>query len=139
MGDEPVVPDVLLDTHVLLWWRSGSGRLLKHQTRLLTELEESGEPVGIASITLWELAKMAERGRLEVEQPLDLWLREIEQNPLISVYPISASIALESARLGAGFHKDPADQIIVATARCHGLRLITADERIRRWGKVQLV
>jgi PIN domain nuclease of toxin-antitoxin system len=45
----------------------------------------------------------------------------------------------ESAQLAAGFHKDPADQLIVATARCHGLRLLTADERIRKWGKVAVV
>jgi PIN domain nuclease of toxin-antitoxin system len=85
MGSEPVMPGLLLDTHILLWWRSGSTRLLKHQIRLLTAMEEHGEPVGIASITLWELAKMVERGRLEVEQPLDLWLQEIENNPLITV------------------------------------------------------
>ena len=45
----------------------------------------------------------------------------------------------EGVRLGEDFHKDRADQTIVATARCHGLRLLTADERIRRWGKVTLV
>ncbi len=53
--------------------------------------------------------------------------------------PLTASIAVESVRLGDDFHRDPADQIIVATARCHGLTLITADERIRKWGKVNLV
>ena len=53
--------------------------------------------------------------------------------------PLSARIVAESIRLGGGFHNDPADQIIVASARCHGLRLATADERIRRWGKVSLV
>ena len=51
---------------------------------------------------------------------------------------VSARIALESVRLGDGFHQDPAGQIIVATARCHGLRLLTADDRIIKWGKVRL-
>jgi PIN domain nuclease of toxin-antitoxin system len=55
------------------------------------------------------------------------------------VLPITAAVAAESARLGRDFPKDPADRIIVATARCHGLRLVTADEHIRRWGKVPVV
>jgi PIN domain nuclease of toxin-antitoxin system len=42
-------------------------------------------------------------------------------------------------RLGDDFHRDPADQIIVATARCHGLTLITGDDRIRKWGKVRVL
>lgn len=130
--------DLLLDTQILVWWRTDSERLPKSQTRLLSEAEERGEPVGISAVTLWELARMAGRGRLEVDQPLDTWLEELEQNPLLSVFPVSARIALESVRLGDGFHQDPADQIIVATARCHGLRLLTADDRIIKWGKVRL-
>lgn len=132
------MPDLLLDTQVLLWWRADPDRLPKSQARLLAEPEERGEPVGISAVTLWELARMAARGRLEVDQPLDTWLEELEHNPLLSIFPVSARIALESVRLGDGFHQDPASQIIVATARCHGLRLLTADARIIKWGKVRL-
>ena len=132
------MPDLLLDTQVLLWWRMDSDRLPKSQARLLAEAEVRGEPVGISAVTLWELARMAARGRLGVDQPLDTWLEELERNPLLSIFPVSARIALESVRLGDGFHQDPASQIIVATARCHGLRLLTADERIIKWGKVRL-
>jgi len=124
--------DLLLDTHVLLWWRTDSERLPKSQARLLAEAEDRGAPVGISAVTLWE------RGRLEVDQPLDSWLEELERNPLVSIFPVSARIALESVRLGDGFHQDPADQIIVATARCPGLRLLTADDRIIKRGKVRL-
>jgi len=130
--------DLLLDTHVLLWWRTDSERLPKSHARVLSDAEDRGEPVGISAVTLWELARMAGRGRLEVDQPLDTWLEELERNPLVSIFPVSARIALESVRLGDGFHQDPAGQIIVATARCHGLRLLTADDRIIKWGKVRL-
>ncbi len=82
---------------------------------------------------------MFERGRLEIPAPLELWLEEVETHPLIKILPLTARIVAESIRLGRDFHNDPADQMIVATARCHGLRLVTADERIRRWGKVPLV
>jgi len=129
---------VLLDTHILVWWRSSPHRLAQAHARRLAELERRGGVLGLSAITLWELAKMVERGRLEIDRPLDLWLEELETHPLLTVSPITARIAAESVRLGEDFHKDPADQIIVATARCLGLQLITADERIRRWGRVPL-
>jgi PIN domain nuclease of toxin-antitoxin system len=132
------MPGVLLDTHILLWWLSESGKLTKPHFHLLSDLEKRGEPAAVSAITLWELAKMVELGRLDIDQSLDLWLEEIENHPLLFVVPITARIAAESVRLGGGFHKDPADQIIVATARCLNLRLLTADERIRKWGKVLL-
>jgi len=134
-----VTPGVLLDTHILLWWRSDSQKLTRRHAELLADLERRGDPAAISAITLWELAKMVELGRLDIGQSLDLWLEEIESHPLLSVLPITARIAAESVQLGAGFHKDPADQIIVATARCLNLRLLTVDERIRKWGKVLLV
>jgi PIN domain nuclease of toxin-antitoxin system len=55
------------------------------------------------------------------------------------VLPITAKIAAESVRLGDEFPRDPADQIIAATARCHGLTLMTSDKRIRNWGRVPVV
>ena len=130
---------VLLDTHILIWWRWDPRRLTKVQAVTLRELEQLGQPAGLSAITLWELAKLAERGRQESPLPLDIWLEEIEEHPFLSVLPLTARIAAESVRLGEGFPKDPADQIIVATARCHGLRLLTADEQIRRWGKVPVI
>ncbi len=129
-------PGALLDTHILIWWRQGSGKLSKPQAQLLAELERRGEPAFISAITLWELAKMVERGRLDIDQPLDLWLEEIENHPLTTVVPITPRIVAESVALGENFQRGFAGQIIVATARCLGLRLLTADERIHRWGKV---
>lgn len=130
---------VLLDTHILIWWRSDPQRLTKPQAAALAGLESRGAPAAISVITLWEMAKMLELGRAEITVPLDDWLAEIESHPLLTVLPLSARIVAESVRLGADFHRDPADQIIVATARCHGLKLLTADERIRRWGRVPLI
>jgi PIN domain nuclease of toxin-antitoxin system len=131
--------DLLIDTHILVWWRTEPRRLSRQQRRVLDDLEAQTGVARISAITLWELAKMVERGRLQIDSPLDLWLAEIEAHPLLSVVPIDARIAAESVNLGADFHRDPADQIIVATARCKALTLVTADERIRRWGKVLIV
>ena len=130
---------VLLDTHILIWWRSDPQRLSKAHAPILRELERRGEPAGISAITLRELAFLGHRGRLDVPTPWDIWLEELDTHPGFSILPVTARIAAESVRLGPDFPRDPADQIIVATARCHGLRLMTADESIRRWGKVPLI
>ncbi len=129
----------LLDTHILLWWRMGFQRLTKAQGQVLDDLEERGQAVGLSAISLRELAQMIHRGRATVGMELEAWLDSLDSHPLLTILPLTTKIAAESVRLGDEFPNDPADQIIVATARCHDLTLITADERIRRWGKVRVV
>lgn len=128
-----------LDTHILVWWRLNDAHLSRAQFRVLEEIEQTGEAVGLSAISLRELARMIERGRLVVDTPLDKWFDDLESSPLIDILPLTPAIAIESVRLGDDFARDPADQIIVATARCHGLTLVTADERIRKWGKVKVI
>lgn len=129
----------LLDTHILFWWRMDFSRLSRAQAQILDELEERDQPAGLSAISLRELAQMIHRGRAVVDMQLDAWLDSIDSHPLLSIFPLTAQIAAESVRLGDDFPNDPADQIIVATARCHNLTLITADERIRKWGQVRFV
>lgn len=129
----------LLDTHILFWWRMDFDRLSKAQARVLDELEEHGQPAGLSAISLRELAQMIHRGRATVGMQLEAWLDGIESHPLLTILPLTAPIATESVHLGDDFPNDPADQIIVATARCHNLTLITADERIRNWGRVRFI
>jgi len=133
------MPTILLDTHILIWWRLDSRRLSQNQIGLLQDLENRGQPVAISAITLWEMAMLAAHSRIEIGEPLSGWLEEIESHPLVVVLPLTARIAAESVRLGPDFHNDPADQLIVATARLHGLHLMTADERIRVWGKLPII
>lgn len=130
----------MLDTHALVWWVHGDvAKLSAAQRQALKEMEEQNEPSAISSISLWELAMLRDRNRLSTAKPLDALFEEIESHPLLSILPLSGAVAAESVRLGDDFHRDPADQIIVATARCHGLILITADDRIRKWGKVRVL
>ena len=129
----------LVDTHILAWWVLDLPHLSTPQTNLLKELQETNQPVGLSSISLREMAFMIHRGRVEVDASLEVWLDSLDSHPLLTVFPLTTKIAAESVRLGDDFPNDPADQIIVATARCHDLTLITADERIRKWGKVRVV
>lgn len=119
------------DTHALLWWIAGGERLSKTQAAAVERAERRGEPIGVAAICFWEIAKLAERGRIEVDLPLDHMFEELEEHPTVRLLELTPRVALESTRLGSAFHGDPADQLIAATARIHGLKLITADERIR--------
>lgn len=129
----------LLDTHIYVWWRLGSGELTREQTRILDHAEASRVEVGLSSISIWEMAMLVSKGRLELNQiPTHLWLRQVENDSGLKILPMDADVCMEGANLPTGFHRDPADQIIVATARVHGLRLLTADDRIIEWGKVPL-
>jgi len=128
----------LLDTHVVIWWLTDDRKLPKEHARILDRSERSGTAVGLSAITLWEIAKLVERGRLELTQSLDDCLDQLESSALITILPLDARVAAESTRLGTRFHADPADQLIAATARCHGLTLLTADERIIESGVVAI-
>ena len=123
---------LLLDTHVLLWWLDASPEFPEPFRDRIERALQSGEMLGVSAISLWEIAKLFERGRLELDLALDEVLQVVESHPSVRVLPLTAQIAAESTRLGRTFPKDPADQLIAATARCHELRLLTADEGIRR-------
>lgn len=120
----------LLDTNV---WLFTVGQKAKIPADLAADLAQ--DTVSISAITLWEVAKLHELRRIELDRPLEDWLRDAAAR--INVIPIDAAIAADSAGLAAqGFHQDPADQLIVATARCHGLDLVHTDTRIRRFPHV---
>jgi len=133
------MPAVLVDTNVLYRWQVEPGKLTRQQQRALRIAEQSGTAISISAISVWELALLGARGRIKVHGPLGAWLDRMVVQPLISILPITPEIAAEGAQLGSGFHNDPADRIIVATARCHGLTLLTADERIKDCGLVGVI
>ena len=120
----------LIDTHILLWWYLKKSQLSKKHLSLLVETEKKEDQVGLSVISLWEIARLVAVGRYEVSFSLDRWFKELETDNMVKVLPLSGSISLESNRLGEHFHKDPADQMIVATARCYGLPLMTVDKKI---------
>jgi PIN domain nuclease of toxin-antitoxin system len=130
---------LLFDTHALVWWLNDEPRLSRAQIQALERATASSESLSVSAISFWEIAKLIERGRLKLPRSLDQFFDEIESHPAVQLIPLSPRISIESTRLGARFHNDPADQIIAATARVHGLRLVTADGRIRDSGVVAIV
>lgn len=102
-------------------------------------LTQHSEALAIADISLWEVAKLVELGRLQVSVPLAEYFR-LAITPELTVLPVTPAIAERVTTLeSSGFHKDPADQLIVATALVYGLRLISDDTRIRQWGGIPLL
>ncbi len=127
----------LLDTHAWVWWVQGDARLGRHILRRLDELPAGDRPA-ISDISLWEVATLASLGRLEFPGTLEAWLAIAANPKTVRVLPVTPRIAAEVARLPDRFHRDPADRLIVATSRVHGLRVLTKDVAIAKSGLVKL-
>jgi PIN domain nuclease of toxin-antitoxin system len=125
---------IVLDTHIWVWWVHGDEHLNKQQTDWLQENEEQG--LGVSIISCWEVAKLVEYNRLTLPCPVAEWLDQALGYPGISLLELTPRIVVDSTHLPKGFHKDPADQLIVATARMLDCPLLTADVRILNYPHV---
>ena len=127
----------LLDTHVWIWWMLGDDRLPPRERKVLDSLPRGQRP-GLCDISLWEVAMLVQLGRLRLDDGLDDWLHIAASSATVDVISISPMVVVEMNRLPATFHQDPADRLIVATAKARGLSLATHDARIRRSRQVAL-
>lgn len=125
---------IVLDTHVLVWAVEGDRRLGTN-ARAAIEAAERAEAVGISAVTPWEIALLAERNRLRLVQEVGTWIEAVLALPGMRLMPIEPAVALDSVRLPGPFHADPADRLIIATARHSGARLVTADGTILSYAK----
>lgn len=125
-------PPLLLDTNVWLWWLLGQAELSARERDALDALAAAGTPAGLSPISLWEAQMLAAEGRLELAMPLAHWLPTAAAPEVIQLLPLDVSVMLALDRLPASFPGDPADRLIVATARANNLPLATRDGRIRR-------
>ncbi len=128
---------IVLDTHIWVWWVHGDERL----TRTQAEVIEANEPdvIGVSAISCWEIAKLVEYGRLELPCSLEEWFEDALSYPGIHLLELTPEIAIESTQLPGEFHRDPADQMIVATARVYGCPLVTSDGRLLEYSHVETI
>ena len=119
---------ILLDTHVWFWSLTEPDRLSKNAYDLIkrTPVDERA----IASISIWEFAMMAFKGRIQMKMGSEQWLKYATEKTGIQILELTPNVAIESCQLPGSFHADPADRIIVATARINGATLITKDKKI---------
>ena len=117
---------IVLDTHVLIWAMNDERRLGPEARAAIAAAEQSDD-IGISAITPWEVALLVERGRLRLAQEVGAWIAAVLALPGVRLLPIEPAIAADSVRLPGAFRSDPADRLIIATARQCGAPLLTAD------------
>jgi len=126
---------ILLDTHTWIWSHSQT-RYLSDNVREKIETTPTDQRE-IASISIWEFAMMVTRGRITLKIDPKHWLNNALSKSGIKVIELTPEIAIESCSLPGVFHKDPADRIIVATARIHNFTLLTKDRKILEYPHVK--
>ena len=119
----------LLDTHVLIWWHERPARLPNAVRRIIAQARGKA-PLLVSDISLWEVATLVELKRIRLSMGVSPWLQRATAAPLVERVGITPEIAAEVATLPASFHRDPADRLLVATARALGVTLVTEDTRI---------
>ncbi len=128
---------IVLDTHAWVWWTVDPARLTEAQRREIARNED--DRIGVSAFSCWEVAKLCEYGRLDLPVGVAEWFRAALRYPGVSLLPLTPEIAVESTTLPGAFHRDPADQVIVATARVHDCPLVTSDDKIVRYPYVRSV
>lgn len=126
--------DLLLDTHVWFWLAAGSENLAAPVVDRIVRAAKRGELL-LTSFSLLEVTRLVSMGALIVDQPITDWTRTALRATRARVIPLTAEIAIEAYQLPGHFHKDPADRVIVATARLTGSVLATRDRLILGYGQ----
>jgi len=127
---------IVLDTHAWIWWVSDPEKLSKKATNAI----EYAKDIGICSISCWEIATKAARGKISLDRDIRVWMKQALSRPRLTLLEISADIAITAGFLGDdGFHGDPADRLIVATAMHHGAELVTKDKEIQSFRKIRTI
>jgi PIN domain nuclease of toxin-antitoxin system len=121
-----------MDTHVWVWWNMRPEKL-SERVRDLLSTPARYEELLLSAISPWEFAKLLEKGRLGISCDVEEWLDKAMEMSKLRLVPLSPVVAYRSTVLPAPFHDDPADQIIVATARDENATILTSDDRIRAY------
>lgn len=128
---------IVLDTHIWIWWVDSSPQLTTQQQDWIEKYKSEG--LGVSIISCWEVAKLVENGRLKLQCPVEEWIEQALAYPGVQLLQLTPRIVVESTQLPGDFHRDPADQLIVATARVWGCPLLTVDERVLNYLHVTLL
>lgn len=118
---------ILLDSHVVLWWQAGGDRLSATAAREIAR----ADTILISPISCWEIATLATRKRIGLDRDVYAWTRDLLSQPGLAIATLTPQAAVAAAMLSQeGFHGDPADRLIYATARDLVVPLVTKDAAI---------
>jgi PIN domain nuclease of toxin-antitoxin system len=125
---------ILLDTHVLVWLIQGDAKLGRQAYAILDEAV-ADQQLTICAITPWEVSMLADKGRLKLGMPTARWVAEALSIPGLTLLPLEPLVAVAAAELPGDLHGDPADRLIIATARHLSCPIATADRAILGYAK----
>ena len=125
---------LLLDTHVWTWSQEHPEKLGRRAVKLLLAAEHGN---AVCMISTLEIARLLAAGEVALSMPLRSWVEQSLADLAAETVPVTHEVAMEAYALPGKFHKDPADRLLVAAARCHELTLVTADDRILQYAKVR--
>jgi PIN domain nuclease of toxin-antitoxin system len=128
---------ILLDTHIVIWLLGNLSRLSQAANQAIQIARTGGKGLAISSLTLFEIAQLIARSRVQVAVPLEVFIQDVEARFIVK--PVTGRTAILSARLSAAYPKDPIDRLIGATALIEGIPLVTADQKIRSAPDVQTI
>ena len=121
---------LVLDTHTWIWWNMRP-EALSAEVRGVIGAAGGYEELLLSAISPWEFCKLLEKGKLGVSCDPEDWMAVALDMPKLRLVPLTPKLSYRSTILPQPFHDDPADQIIVATAREENATLLTKDRRIR--------
>lgn len=127
---------IVLDTHIWIWSVQKDNRLTQQHDQWLQQYRLEG--LGVSVFSCWEVAKLVEKKRLVLPESIDQWLNTALAYPGVQLLDLTLPVVVKATQL-AGFHNDPADQIIVATAQVHDCPLLTVDAKIVNYPHVQIL
>ena len=122
----------ILDTHTWIWWNMHPANLSSKVRSLITN-SNLYESLLLSAISPWEFSKLIEKKRIGISCDPEEWINQALDMPKLRLIPLSPVIAYRSTVLPLPFHGDPADQIIVATAREENATILTKDKNIRQY------
>ena len=123
--------NVLLDTHIWIWWLTPASPLSGRERDALDRAAEKRE-LHLAAISLWEAEVLHARSASELPLPFADWISSAADERMLTLLPLDVDVVIAADSLPAAFRGDPADRLIVATARAHAMALATHDTNIRR-------
>ena len=128
----------VLDTHVWVWWHMHPKKLSK-RVRAIISHPDQYEELLLSAISPWEFSKLLEKKRIGISCDPLAWIREALEMSKLRLVPLTPTLSYRSTTLPPPFHEDPADQIIVATAREEKATVLTKDKLIREYTHVRTV
>ncbi len=129
----------LLDTHAWVWWNMKPAELSRKARAAIENAARRSEEILLSAISPWEFCKLIEKGRIGISCDPQEWLSAALRMPGLRLVPLSPAIAYKSTVLPPPFHDDPADQILVATAREENATILSKDRLIRDYPHVRTV